>query len=259
MTLLAHLGAAGLYALGAVFGSTHSKLRRVMLLCFGLGAAVHILGFLGFHWEQPPIPLESTPASLSLIGWLVATSYLLSLGLVPTLSVGMWVGLVAALLTLGAPVGLQFPSLSPTTGSGGAWPHVHVLLSAAGFALLALSGTAGIAYLLKERALKRKRPSPIELPSLESLDRLEHLALAVGFPLLTLGVVSGYIWVLEQGGNPWSPHALLLLAAWLAFLLPVTLRLLRGEKGPRPSRGIVLGFAVLVFCYVGVSFFGGAA
>jgi ABC-type uncharacterized transport system permease subunit len=230
-----------------------------MPVCLAFGAAVHILGFLGFHWEEPPIPLESTPAALSLIGWLVAASYLLSLGLVRTLSVGIWVGLVAALLTLGAPLGLRFPELSPTTGSGGAWPHVHVLLSAAGFALLALSGTAGIAYLLKEHALKHKRPSPIELPSLESLDRLEHVALAVGFPLLTLGVVSGYVWALEQGGNPWSPHALLLLAAWLVFLLPVTSRLLRGEKGPRPSRGIVLGFVILLVSYLGVSFFRGGA
>jgi ABC-type uncharacterized transport system permease subunit len=47
--------------------------------------------------------------------------------------------------------------------------------------------------------------------------------------------------------------------AWLVFLVPVTSRLLRGEKGPRPSRGIVLGFVVLLVSYLGVSFLRGAA
>jgi ABC-type uncharacterized transport system permease subunit len=260
MTVLAHLVAAGLYAIGAavtIGGPLRGHSALPWLLA--LGAAGHLLGILGLHLEQPPVALESTAAALSLIGWLVVACYLLSLRLVRASRVGAWVALTAFLLTLGAGLGLRFPSAAPSPGSAGAWPHAHVVLSAAGFALLALSGIAGLAYLSKERALKRRPPLRIELPSLESLDRLEHLGLALGFPLLTLGVLSGYAWALSRGEDPWSRHAVFLLFAWFVFLLPVTLRMLRHEQGPRPSRSVVLGFLVLAFSYLGVRLLGGAA
>jgi ABC-type uncharacterized transport system permease subunit len=233
-------------------------LRRSLPLFLGAGAAVHILGLLGLHLQDPPVPLVSTAAALSLIGWLAATSYLISLGLARTVAVGLWVGLGAAVLTLGAALGLRLaPALASPPPPAGAWPHVHVLFAAAGFALLGLSALSGAAYITKERALKRKRPSRFELPSLESLDRLELGGLALGFPLLTLGVLSGYAWVYAHGGDPWSPHALFLLLSWVVFLVPVTLRVLRRERGHRVSRAVLLGFAILAACYLGVRLFGG--
>jgi ABC-type uncharacterized transport system permease subunit len=259
MTLVAHLSAAGLYALAAASGTAPARLRRSLPLLLGAGAAVHILGFLGLHLQEPPVPLVSTAAALSLIGWLAATSYLISLGLARTVAVGLWVGLGAAVLTLAAALGLYLapPPASPAPPAG-AWPHAHVLFASAGFALLGLSAISGAAYITKERALKSKRPGRLELPSLESLDRLELGGLALGFPLLTLGVLSGYAWVYTHGGNSWSPHALFLLVGWLVFLVPVTLRVLRREHGRRVSRAVLLGFATLAACYLGVRLIGGA-
>ena len=122
-----------------------------------------------------------------------------------------------------------------------------------------LSHTPNSAYMAKERALKRKQPTHIELPSLESLDRLAVVELALGFPLLTLGVLSGYAWVLAHGGDPWSAHALFLLLAWGVLLIPVTLRVVRRERGRRVARSVLLGFVVLAFCYLGIRLIGGAA
>ncbi len=251
MTSLAHLSAAGLYLLAAASGTASFPSRRRLLhLLLGIAAGVHALGIYSLHLEDPAIPLESTPAALSLIGWLVATSYLLSLPLVRTFPVGLWVGCIGGVLTLCAALGFRI--VTPVgPAATGAWPHAHVLLSAAGFALLGLSALSGLAYLVKQRGLKRKRASRFELPSLESLERLEHLGLSLGFSMLTLGVLSGYGWVLSRGLDPWSSHASLLLVAWLVFLVPVTLRLLRGERGLRVSRTVVLGFGILAFCYLG--------
>jgi ABC-type uncharacterized transport system permease subunit len=258
MTFIAHLWAAGLYALAAASGTASARLRRSLPLLLGAGAAVHVLGFLGLHLQDPPVPLVSTAAALSLIGWLAATAYLISLGLARTVAVGLWVALGAALLTLGAALGLRLSPVPPAAPAG-AWPHAHVVFATAGFALLGLSALSGAAYLTKQRALKRKRPTRLELPSLESLDRLELGGLALGFPLLTLGVVSGYAWVLTHGGNPWSSHATFTLVGWFAFLVPVIQRVLRRGHGHRVSRAVLLGFAILAFCYLGVRLIGGAA
>ena len=76
----------------------------------------------------------------------------------------------------------------------------------AGLAALGLSGLAGVLFLAEHRRLKRKRRIDLRfaLPSLEALDRVNRLSLAVGFPLLTLGVVTGMLWVDAVQGSLWS-------------------------------------------------------
>jgi ABC-type uncharacterized transport system permease subunit len=259
MTFFAHLSAAGLYALAAAAGAGSARFRRGLPFVLGAGAVVHLLGFLGLHTREPPVPLESTAAALSMIGWLVVASYVLSLGRARTAAVGLWVGLGAALLTLAAALGLRLESVpAALPESTGAWPHAHVFFATAGFALIGLAALSGAAYIAKERALKRKQPTRVELPSLESLDRLAVVGLALGFPLLTLGVLSGYAWVLTHDGDPWSAHALFLLLAWLVLLVPVALRVVRRQRGRRVARSVLLGFIVLAFCYLGIRVIGGA-
>lgn len=263
MTETLHELAALLYVAAGVTGwraDPRSRRSRALIVLLAAGAVVHAAGFVVLHREVPPIPLESFPAALSLIGWLIAAGYLLSLRFAAIRGVGAWVSLVAALFTGIAFVDLLVgpPVVNDQAGSG-AWSHAHVLLSAAGFSLLALASLAGVAYLAKERALKHHSSSLPGLPSLESLDRTEHITLAVGFPLLTLGVITGFVWGIDRSLNPWTPHTLWLLLAWTVYLLPVGLRVLRRQHGERPARTVVLGFVVLAFSYVGVRLWAGGA
>jgi ABC-type uncharacterized transport system permease subunit len=264
MTLAGHALAASLYLLGALLGWRPARGvergRGVRWSLMG-GAALHTLGLYGMHLEQPPVPLESVPAALSLIGWLISLAYLGSLSVARVQSAGAWVALLAALFTLGAELGLQLGAAPARPAAGSSlWSHAHVLLSTAGFSLLALASLAGVGYLAQERLLKRKPRTPRgvgpELPSLESLDRVEHIALSLGFVLLTLGVVTGFAWGLGRGESPWSVHALFLLLAWLGYLFPVSLRLVRHQHGPRPALGVVFGFALLAFSYLGIRVLG---
>jgi ABC-type uncharacterized transport system permease subunit len=151
---------------------------------------------------------------------------------------------------------LVAPARDAAPGDAGAWSHAHVLISTFGFSFLAVASLAGLGYLAKERALKHKNASARVLPSLESLDRLEHFALSLGFPLLTLGVVTGFVWVRQQGLSPWTGHTYWLLAAWTVYLLPVGLRVLLREHGEKPARTCVLGFLLLAFSYIGVRLIG---
>ena len=254
-----YLAAALLGARPGVDGGAGSRGGRGVLALLAAGAVSHAVGFVGFHLVSPPVPLESVPAALSLIGWLVASAYLASLRLARVSIVGPWVAAAAFAFTLLAEIGLRFfPATGVSPSLSGAWPHAHVLLGTAGFSLLALASLGGLAYLAKERALKRKRQARVELPSLESLDRIGHLGLALGFPLLTLGCVTGFVWAARAGQSPWSGHALLLLVAWGVYALPVALRVGRGVHGQAPARSAVIGFLVLAFSYLGVRLLGAA-
>ncbi len=256
LAALSYLAASALGALAR----THGRTAGGMVVLLVLGAALHAVGFVDLHSQIPPVPLESFPAALSLMAWLIVVAYLLCLRMLPLRAVGVWVGAAAGLTTLAAGLALRW--LGPVAAgppSGGAWSHAHVLLSAGGFSLLALASLAGLGYLAKERQLKHKRWPRMGLPSLEGLDRFEHLSLSLGFPLLTLGVVTGFVWGADRGVSPWTGHSLWLLGAWAVYLLPVGLRVVQRQHGHLPARGVVLGFALLAFSYVGIRLLGAVA
>jgi ABC-type transport system involved in cytochrome c biogenesis permease subunit len=263
MTHYAYELAVVLYLSAALvgwFSRPEERWTRPVSWLLGLGATLQTLGFVGLHQQKPPVPLESFPAALALIAWLTVVAYLFSLGIARFRGMGMWVGAIAGVITLGAELGLRLRSPTPPLpDDGGAWSHAHVLLSGGGFSMLALASLAGIAYLAKERDLKRKRGPRFALPSLEGLDRVEHVALSLGFPLLTLGMVTGFVWGADRGLSPWTGHSVWLLCAWLVYLVPITLRVFRNQHGPAPARSVVLGFAFLAFSYIGVRLLGNGA
>jgi ABC-type transport system involved in cytochrome c biogenesis permease subunit len=136
------------------------------------------------------------------------------------------------------------------------WSHIHVLLSSAGFALLAVAGVAGALYLLRHRTIKAKRRSAVRiaLPSLEALDRVNALALVLGFLLLSLGVVTGVLWTRAAEGRWWAgtPHANATLVAWLVLAALVSARFGAGQGARRSALGSMAGFALMLIAVVGV-------
>lgn len=263
MTVLVHALASLLYLVAALLGVRSRGSERggsAVAWLLGAGVLAHACGFASLHREPTPIPLSSFPAAISLIGWLVAASYLLSLGIARVRGMGMWVAAAATLFTLGAALGMLWeqpiPAGASAPGQAGAWPHAHVLLSTLGFSLLGLASLGAVAYLAKQRALKRKSRMRQRLPSLESLDRMQHFTLTLGFALLTLGVITGFAWGVQARLSPWTWHSLWLLGAWAVYLLPVGLRLLSHQHGERPARGLVGCFVVLAFSYIGIRLLG---
>ncbi len=264
MIVAVHALAAGLYLVGALRGAfalRRGQAVRGVAWWIATAAAVHAWGFVSLHVQDPPVPLSSFPAALSLIGWLLAVSFLLSLRVARVRAVGTWVATLTCALTAMAALGLV---LGLGAGSGepppepvsGAWSHAHVLLSTLGFSLLGLSSLAGLGYLAKERALRGNMPARFALPSLESLDRLVHFTLSFGYPLLTLGVATGFVWRTSHDLSPWSGHELWLLMAWAVYLVPIGMLVLWRQHGDRPARAAVLGFALLAFSYIGVRLIG---
>ena len=256
LAALFYLGAAGM----GWGGSRREALGRAVPWLLAVGVVLQAAGFVAFHRMSPPVPLESSASVLSLIAWVTVFAYLLSLRVARIQSVGLWVAAIGFVLTVSASLELRFSEASAASGAdGGPWPHAHVLLSSAGFSLLALASLVGVTYLAKERWLKSKRAPGLRLPSLESLDRAGHLTLGLGFPLLTLGVITGMLWGLRQEGSVWTGHALFSVAAWLIYFVPVTLRVFRRQRGAGAARSVLFGFLFLAFSYVGVRLWGVAA
>ena len=104
-------------------------------------------------------------------------------------------------------------------------------------------------YLVQERRLKDKKAlllgKKTGLPPLESLDKATHRFLIAGFPLLTLGVLTGTVWAdkLEAGSIDEILRAVFGYATWLLIAGVLLLRVTAGWRGRRAAYGTVAGFA----------------
>lgn len=92
----------------------------------------------------------------------------------------------------------------------------------------------------------------------QTLDNLSYRALGLGFPLLTIGILSGAVWANEAWGSYWSwdPKETWALITWLVFAIYLHTRLNRGWRGNKPALIAATGFLVVWICYLGVNMLG---
>jgi ABC-type uncharacterized transport system permease subunit len=128
----------------------------------------------------------------------------------------------------------------------------HVTLNLFGVALFGLAFSAAALYLVQERLVKQKRIDGVSrrLPPLDALDRAEHRFLLAGFPLLTIGILTGTLWArrVEMGAPSDVLRAVFGYVTWLVIAGVLFLRAAAGWRGRRAAYGTIagFGFAVLV-------------
>ena len=95
----------------------------------------------------------------------------------------------------------------------------------------------------------------IGLPSLARLDVLQYRIIAVGLPLLSLGIITGAMWAKEAWGAywQWDPKETAALVSWIVYAAYMHLHTRNQWRGTRCAWVSVLGFASIVFCYLGVN------
>ena len=155
---------------------------------------------------------------------------------------------------------LFFPSeiqpLVPALQSN--WLLYHVITSFVSYGAFAVSFGVSILYLLKQRAERRgNQGSFIGLfPDLKMLDEVNYKSIAVGFPLLSLGIITGAAWANYAWGTYWSwdPKETWSLITWFVYAAYLHARFTRGWQGTRAAVLSIVGFAAVIFTYFGVNF-----
>jgi ABC-type uncharacterized transport system permease subunit len=96
-----------------------------------------------------------------------------------------------------------------------------------GVPLFTLAFAAAVAYLVQERRLKQKRLDGVmqRLPPLDALDKAEHRFLIMGFPMMTIGILTGTLWAkeVEAGGAAEIARAGFAYLSWGLFGLVLVL------------------------------------
>jgi cytochrome c-type biogenesis protein CcsB len=92
----------------------------------------------------------------------------------------------------------------------------------------------------------------------KSLDNLSYRILGLGFPLLTIGILSGSVWANEAWGSYWSwdPKETWAFLTWLVFAIYLHTRITKGWQGKKPALIASFGFIIVWVCFIGVNLLG---
>ena len=223
-----------------------SSLSPIILLT---GFVVHTVA-LGVHFLQTGYPgVAQFREALSFYAWLLVAGYLLIQLKYRLAILGAIIAPLAFLMTLAAfAFGTGGDELPPALKTY--WLPVHVTLAFLGNAVFALAFGVSLIYLLQENYLKRKKVTAVikRFPSLEALDKLNYVLLVWGFPLMTLGILTGSMWAGIHWGNYWSwePREISSGIVWLLYGVLLHGRVTAGLRGKKAALLTMVGFAVVL-------------
>jgi len=131
--------------------------------------------------------------------------------------------------------------------------YAHWVTAYGGAAVLAIAALAGAMYITASRRLRRKLADP-PLASLERLERLLMTSATIGFALLTAGLVSGIIRMIDHGIRLSSAKLLPAVCAWLVYAVVMHAPMNPRFRGRRAAILSVVGFALVICTLVAVQF-----
>ena len=230
------------------------------------GFIVHTIG-IGLRWYetyQIPggegyAPMSNLYESIVFFAWTILLIYILIEWRYNQKAVGAFVLPFAFLSMSWAQLSLDstISPLVPALQSN--WLTYHVITCFLGYAAFAVACGVSIMYLIKVRKEEHaddKAGGILSLfPSAKILDDMNYKAIMIGFPLLTIGIITGAAWANYAWGTYWSwdPKETWSLIVWFIYAAFLHARITRGWAGRRAAYLSIVGFAATVFCYLGVN------
>lgn len=251
-----------LYAVGALCLLRYllaggEALRKTGFALSFVGLVAHLPGTALLVRQTGLPPFANLYGSLAFFSFsLMAVYFLVDRKRIPALN---------ASASLTAAVGLGIAVFIPRDIAGtllpalqNQWGTIHIAASLIGYGGFVLAFWAAMGYILQERMLKSKHLGEFQkrLPSLDAVDQTAYRMVAVGFPMLTLGIITGALWAQTAWGSywHWDPKESWALITWLVYAAYLHLRIVQGWRGKWANRLLITGFLCVVVTYFGVNF-----
>jgi len=258
LVMYTYIAATVLYLGFLAFRHRRVGLAGTLVLLAGLLGHTASMGLRWYNSYQIGIghaPLSNLYESLVFFAWTIVFIYLIVERRFGVRALGVLVAPLAY-LTL-AYASLQTDEIQPLMPAlQSNWLHAHVITCFLGYAAFAVAFITSILYLVKAREGRGRDAAEGGLfPGADVLDELTYKVIAVGFPLLTIGIVTGAAWAQYAWGSYWSwdPKETWSLIVWFIYAAYLHARIARGWRGRRAAVLSIVGFAATMFCYLGVN------
>ena len=253
-----YAAAVGFYA--AAWRSTRELVGRLATGLMTLALLLNLALILQRWHEAGREPFKSLFESLVFFAFWMAAVYLVFERLYKT----RVFGLPATLLSFGliayalAKWDAEIVKLPPALRSP--WFAPHVIVYFVGYAAVSLAFGLAVIQLLAPRVPLVQRLLAMKAGTITSgkpldVEAMSYALVRFGFVLLTIGLLVGSIWAKSAWGDywVWDPKENWSLVTWLVYGGYLHLRRVRGWRGEKGAWLLVVGFAVVMFTYLGMS------
>ena len=128
---------------------------------------------------------------------------------------------------------------------------IHIGASLLGFFVLAIAAVTSTMHVIQEYRLKTKRLSLSDssrMPSIQRLETISHRALVIGFPIYSVGIALGAVWLFkDEAAGAVTRHFVMAGFSWLVYAIALYARLAIGWKGRRAALMTLMAFASALF------------
>ncbi len=220
------------------------------------GFVCHSLFFAQQYHTLGVAPVLNMKSALSFFSWSIIGAYLVLQLRFKLMVLGSFIAPFAAFLML---ISSTIPGMEVVVKPmyRSAWLAVHIGTIFMGNGMFAVTFISAIMYLIQERQIKKKNLGSIysRLPSLQTLDSINYYSLMYGFPLMTIGMITGSIYAQYALGSywRWDPKETWSLITWLFYATLLHERVAVGWRGRKAAIMSILCFLVLLFMFFGAS------
>ena len=233
-----------------VVGIPYSSTTRMALIALGLGAVILHAGVvyqsvftaaglnLGFY------------SAASLITALVALLMLVAAISQPIENLGIAILPIAALALL---LDNLFSAQHILNTHSSGQIELHIILSLLAYSLLTIAALQAVLLAIQDRQLRHKHPGGFmrALPPMQVMESLLFQIIAVGFVLLSLALMSGFIFLQDIFAQHLVHKSILSIVAWFVFAILLVGRWKAGWRGRTAIRWTLAGFVALLLAYFG--------
>lgn len=234
----------------------HRRLQRTAGVLLAVGFAGHTLSLAASTLRSGHLPVNDLHGTLTVAGWALVGAFFVLQARYRIRILGVFAAPLA-LVTMAATAVLPTTPAVDRSLFHSFWLVSHIAAIFTGEAALALACGLGILYLLQEHAIKSKIRGFFfrRLPSLDLLDTAGYACIAAGFALLTVGLITGFVYARSVWGRFWSadPKEIWSILTWLIYAALLHQRLTVGWRGRRSAVMAIIGFSLVLFTFLGVN------
>jgi ABC-type uncharacterized transport system permease subunit len=241
VTVLSYAVASGLFVVDLSRGG--ARIESWATRTLGLSTALHCIYLVLDYARSGRTPLATTHQTLAVLSLLIAVSFFATMRRHRLAVLGAFITPMTLLLLLAAAFKGQVAEVPENVRS--VLLPFHIAVNVLGLAAFALAFAVAVAYVIQEQLLRKRQVGGVfqRLPALDVLDAWGLRLVTIGFPLFTLGVVTGSIWAARLGNVlGFSTGQGFALLAWLFFGSVLLSRAAGGWRGRRAAIGTMLGF-----------------
>jgi ABC-type uncharacterized transport system permease subunit len=248
------------------FARRNATVGRAATTLLVFAALGHTFGIGMQTVEYGHVPVAGPTSFVSTFVWLLALAYLLTE--MTSNERGMGVFILPLLVALQA-IPASVPGVeSRSAVLEGPLFGIHVFSLLFAYAFFALACVIGITYVLLFKEIKAKHLGIFyaRLPSLQVLDRMNQIAIVIGWISLTIGMVAGVVWTAQaraygptpaqfQGMSLQDPKIFVAAVCWAVYSFEAFAARRIGWGGRRAAYLSALGFAIVLLNFVPISYF----